>query len=225
MNKQFSDLPTTPMPVARPPRSRRKLWMLVVFVVCGLVVVGSGVGFVVMLGVPSHTQARGTTPGAQQTAPVAGNGQATATATALATVASGRSTTPGVVPTSRPHAGQPGVTHGRPRLGGPLTDFTGKYGAPSSQGDTNSLNFWTGPDQTIDLNVNSNEQGNVAQVTVLGADTWTTTQTQSYCEQFLPDGAVQTGSSSNLITYHSSAGTIDLKLQSATSCSLSYARA
>lgn len=224
MDKQFSDLPTTPVPVVRPPRSRRKLWLLVLVVVCGLVVVGAGVGFVVMLGAPSHTQARGTTSGAQPTAPAVGGGQVAGTATVRSTATSGRSTTPGVVPTSRPHTGQPGVTHGRPRLGGPLTDFTGKYGSPSSQGDTNSLNFWTGPDQTIDLNVDSNEQGNVAQVTVLGADTWTTTQTQSYCEQFLPDGAVQTGSSANLITYHSSAGTINLKLPSATSCSLAYAR-
>lgn len=225
MDKQFSDLPTTPVPVVRPPRSRRKLWLLVVCVVCGLVVVGAGVGFVVMLGAPSHTQARGTTSGAQRTAPAGGSSQAASSTTASSTAPSGRSTTPGVVPTSRPQTGQPGVTHGRPHLGGPLTDFTGKYGSPSSQGDANSLNFWIGPDQTIDLNVNSNEQGNVAQVTVLGADTWTTAQTQSYCEQFLPDGAVQTASSSNLITYHNSTGTIDLKLPSATSCSLAYTRA
>jgi hypothetical protein len=106
-----------------------------------------------------------------------------------------------------------------------LTDFIGKYGTPSNQGDTSGLNFWTGTDQTIDLNVNGNEQGKAEQVTVLGADNWTTSQTQTYCEQFLPTGAAQTSSSATLITYSSHAGTVDLKLLSASSCSLSFARA
>ena len=109
-------------------------------------------------------------------------------------------------------------------LGGPLTDFVGKYGAPSNQGDTDGQNFWIGTDQSIDLNVNGNDQGKAEQVTVLGEDTWTTSQTQVYCAQFLPDGAVQSSSSATLITYSSSAGTVDLRLSSASSCSLTFAR-
>src|SRR5262249_49846861 len=134
---------------------------------------------------------------------------------------SGRPTTPA---TATPRTGSASVTHGRPHLGGPLTDFVGKYGTPDNQGDASGLNFWTGADQSIDLNINSDDQGSVTQVIVLGSSTWTTSQTQSYCQQFLPDGATQTGSSANLLTYSSRAGTVDLKLSSTTSCSISFAR-
>lgn len=230
MDKHFSDLPTTPMPMVRPPRPSRpsrKLWLLVFLIASVLVIVGVGVGVVVALKTPTHTLARGTVTAVSMsnssTATVVGNSQTIGVATSTATV--GASVTAGARATATPHPGQSASTHGRPRLGGPLTDFVGKYGTPTSEGDANSLNFWTGTNQTIDLNVNGNDQGNIAQIAVLGADTWTATQTQSYCAQFLPDGAVQTSSSASLITYSSSAGTVDLELPSATSCSLAFARA
>ncbi len=223
MDQQFPDLPTTPMPVARPPRKRRKLWVIALAIVGVALIVGIGAGIVVNVLSPSRSQAShiAQASGANATSQSSQNQSTTVASTATA----GATSTLRVTPTTKQQRGQSSSPHGRPRLGGPRTDFFGKYGSHSDQGDTSSVNFWTGTDQTIDLNVNGNDQGNVAQVTVLGADTWTASQTQSYCKQFLPAGATQTSSSANLITYSSHAGTVHLNLQSATSCSLVFARA
>jgi hypothetical protein len=113
------------------------------------------------------------------------------------------------------------VTHGRPHLGGLFSDFVGAYGKPTVQGDSNSQNFLTGSNQTIDINAIKNEQGIVTQLTILGPNSWDTQQTQSDCIQFLPANAVQFNATSTMLAYHSSVGDVLLQLQSASACLLS----
>ncbi|MGH2509550.1 MAG: hypothetical protein ACRDHZ_19405, partial [Ktedonobacteraceae bacterium] len=163
--------------------------------------------------------------------PTASIALATATSQPGATVAPTTPTqttstvTPIQRPTPTPTPPLSSVTHGRPHMGGLFSDFVGTYGTPIPQGDSNSQNFLTGPNQTIDLNTMKNEQGIVTQLTILGPNTWNPPQTQNYCIQFLPNSAVQFKTTGNILEYHSSAGDVVLNLQSASVCALSFVHA
>lgn len=222
MNKPFSDLPTTPMPVARPPRRRRKAWLIVLALVGVALIVGVGAGIVVNILSPSHSQASHTPPANGATATAQSEQNQSTGSGASVTMTAGTTSTPSSAPASTPQPGPPSITHGRPHLGGPFSDFVGKYGSPGAQGDANGQEFWVGPNQTIDITVGQNEQGKVTQLEVLGSDSWDQQQAKSYCAQFLPDGATQTSSAANLVEYRSSLGQVDLSLQN-TSCSLAFA--
>lgn len=226
MDNHFSDMPTTPMPVARPSRRRRRPWLVALVIVGILLVIGIGAGVlgnVMGLHLIPGSKARQAQATGTATSPQAGQ----LTSAASPTESPTRSTTPsshtapGATPT--PNPALPSVTHNRPHLGGPFSDFIGKYGTPSNQGDGSSQNFWTGSDQSIDINVTRNEQGKVTLLNILGSASWSAQQTQNYCAQFLPDGAAQVSASGNQIEYQSSAGKIVLTLQ-APSCSLSFAK-
>lgn len=229
MDNHFPDLATVPMPVAKPPQRRRKPWLiasLIIGVVVLLVIGVSIVGAILRLS-PSqtgHASNASSTPTALQTGQAANAATPTAKSAQAASTSTSTSTSPAVAaPTPTPEIGQPSATHGRPRLGGPFSDFVGKYGTPGNQGDSSGENFWVGTDQTIDINVARDEQGAVTQLNILGPMSWDTQQAQSYCVQFLPDNAVQFKATSTEIDYHSSAGEVVLTLQ-AQSCLLSFAR-
>lgn len=226
MDKRFPDLPTVPMLATRLKRIDRKRWLVVLIVVGLLAILGIGIGVLGRISgtARSHTatasQATGTAAAAQTaqaTSPATPLSTGTPTsAQATATTIAGQHTTPTPTPPLS------NVSHGRPHLGGPFSDFVGAYGEPTPQGDSNSLNFLTGPNQSIDINVQRNEQGIVTQLNILGPNTWNTQQTQSYCVQFLPDHAVQFSATGNLIKYHSNSGDVVLNLQSPSTCLLSF---
>jgi|GEM_PF-2891908 len=220
VNKQFSDMPTTPMPSVKVSQNSRRRWLMIGTVVGVLIALCVGILLVRAMntGKPSLSQAGSTAAQATGTAiEVQSTLHPVSTSTSTGGPAYGSPASP------TPNLAQPGVTHGKPHIGGPFSDFRGEYGTPTSQGDSTNEEFWVDPQQTIDITVAQNDQGEVTQLTVLGPDTWNEQQAQSYCTQFLPDGATQFQTTSNQIDYHSSVGTIVLSLQS-TSCSLSLAR-
>lgn len=228
MDNHFSDTPTMPMPVARPFRKRRRSWLIALLIVGTLLVIGIGASILGnIFGLPLLPGSKARQIQATGTVTATQTGQLTNAATPAGSPTQGTSpsahTTPAPVSTPTPNLALPSVTHGRPHLGGPFSDFVGKYGTPGNQGDGSSQNFWTGSDQSIDINVTRNEQGKVTQLNILGSTSWDAQQTQNYCTQFLPDGAVQASASGNQIQYHSSAGQVMLNLQ-APSCSLSFAK-
>ncbi len=223
MDNHLPDLPTVPVPAIQRARRWRRPWLLALlalagFLILGLIVVALGNFGGLPLSPFGHAQGVTGTPTAQQGAPGTTGplpaSQQTPTASTSATPASHGAT---------PQTGRPGVTYGRPHLGGPVSDFVGKYGLPGEQGDTDSQNFWVGPDQTIDINVLSNVQGMVTRLEVLGPDSWTVQQAEAYCVQFLPGGAVQFSATATQREYHSSVGTVVLTLQTH-ACVLSLAR-
>lgn len=225
MDKRLPDLPTVPMPAAKPPRKRRKRGFILPLALGGLLLLCLGIGIASALFRLSstHTGRAQQADGTQilyQGAPAANGSPAAAQATQTAS-ASASTSTP--VPGATPQIGPASATHGRPHLGGPLSDFVGKYGPPTDQGDTTSQNFWVGTDQTIDLNVLTNGQGEVTRLDVLGPPSWTTQQAASYCLQFLPDQAVQFEATATQREYHSSVGVVVLTWQPQ-SCLLSFAR-
>lgn len=220
MDNHLPDLPTTPVPAIQRPRRGRRPWLLALLALAGLLILclvvvalGNIIGW--PLSPSGRAQGVAGTPTTQHGSPGATGSlpppQATQTPSAAAPHG------------ASPQAGQPGVTYGRPHLGGPFSDFVGKYGPPSGQGDVDSQNFWVGPDQTIDINVLRNAQGMVTQLDVLGPDSWNAQQAERYCVQFLPDKAVQFSATPAQKEYHSSVGTVVLTLQTS-SCVLALAR-
>lgn len=229
MENQFSDLPTIPMTSIKPPQNKRRPRWLVILLIGGiLLVIGLGISILSQTPGSAHLQTRRATPITSiATATPASQPSAS---TPLATPTTGTPTqipatpTPVQKPTPTPTPPLSNVTHGRPHLGGLFSDFVGAYGTPIAQGDSNSQNFLTGPNQTIDLNAIRNEQGIVTQLTILGPNSWDTQQTQSECMQFLPDNAVQFNTTTTTLAYHSSIGDVLLQLQSASACLLSFSR-
>jgi hypothetical protein len=222
MDNHLPDLPTEPVPAVHQPRKRRRPWLLALLGLVGLLIlclVIAIIGSIVGLPISPSGHARGA-PGAQGAQP-GSPGSAGSSSTPLATQTASPTAT--VPPGATPQTGQPGVTYGRPHLGGPFSDFVGKYGPPTNQGDANSQNFWVGTDQTIDINVLTNALGVVTQLDVLGPDAWNAQQAAGYCVQFLPDKAVQFSATATQREYHSSVGTVVLTLQ-AHSCLLALAR-
>ena len=219
-------LPTTPMPVARPPRRRHRPWLIALVIVGIVLVIGIGASILGnVMGLPLIPGSKARQAQATGTATYSQTGQLTSAATPTQNPTGSTTPSSHTAPaaTATPNPALPSVTHNRPHLGGPFSDFIGKYGTPANQGDGSGQNFWTGSDQSIDINVARNEQGKVTQLNVLGSASWNAQQTQNYCAQFLPDGAAQTSTSGNQIEYQSTAGKIVLTLQTP-SCSLSFAK-
>ena len=219
MDNHLPELPTEPVPAVHQPRKRRRAWLLALLGLVGLLVLCLIVAILSNLaGLPISPSghARGV-QSAQQSS------LGTAAPSSTPSVTRTASPTAMVRPGVTPQVGQPSVTYGRPHLGGPLSDFVGKYGPPTDQGDADSQNFWVGMDQTIDINVLTNDLGVVTQLAVLGPDTWSAQQADGYCVQFLPDKAVQFSATATQREYHSPIGTVVLTLQ-AYSCLLTLAR-
>lgn len=213
MENNVPDLPTVPMPIAKPLRKRPKtrLWLLgaLIAVILALVL-GVGIGGMFHKSPTGNSHAQGAT----STSIALQHSQPTSTVT----VTSSQATATAIVGGTHPHnptpiVGSPSATHGRPHLGGPFSDFVGKYGIPTNQGDGSSEDFWVGTDQSVDINVSRNEQGEVTQLNVLGPLSWTTQQATSYCTQFLPDNAVQSNATATQVDYHTSVGNVELTLQ------------
>jgi hypothetical protein len=222
MDNHLPELPTEPVPAVHQPRKRRRAWLLALLGLIGLLVLCLVVALSGNL-VGSPVSPSGHAKGAQETQSVQQGAPGTAGSLATPPVTQTAASTAKGTPGATPQIGRPGVTYGRPHLGGPLSDFVGKYGQPTDQGDAGSQNFWIGADQTIDINVLTNTLGEVTQLTVLGPDTWDAQQAEGYCVQFLPDKAVQVSATATQREYHSSVGTVMLTLQ-ARSCLLALAR-
>ncbi len=117
------------------------------------------------------------------------------------------------------------ATHGIPQVGGPMSDFVGKYGQPISQGDANSQNFYTDNTQTIIVNVRpSGQNQQVTYLSVLGPDSWSDDQTKTSCMQYLPSDAVEYNAVDSLTDYHSSVGMIVLNNAGGGTCTLYMAQ-
>lgn len=109
---------------------------------------------------------------------------------------------------------QPGATHGRPRLGGPFSDFVGKYGQPTDTGSFTDGHINIGP-QTDKNNI---VQDVTAAFCDSCSDSWSLYQSRDYCLQFMPSDAVSyKGNDQNLqdlinspIYFKSSIGIIGL---------------
>lgn len=224
MENPLPDLPTVPMPATKPSQKGRKRRRVLFLVSGGLLLLGLGLASLLLWASPSHAgnrqQARstqtilqGTQTAAAQRSPSALQGTRTRTPSAA---------TPG--PGATQQTGQPSRTYGRPHLGGPFSDFVGKYGPPDQQGETNSQNFWVGPEQTMVLNLSSNAQGDVTQLNAFGPPSWNAQQAKAYCTQFLPDQATPLQTTATHIMYQSSSGEVMLTVQEQ-SCTLAFVRA
>ena len=150
-----------------------------------------------------------------------GNGNNKATPTTQATQ-------PAVHPTTQPTKGQPTVkaafnpnnvpTHGTPHIGGPFSDFYGKYGQPVNQGSIANGETWIVDQNTTTIvNATPDSSGKTINIIVTSGANWSVQQTKQYCEQFLPSDASQFNTSDHITDYHSSVGMIVIQ-QSQTSC-------
>ncbi len=125
---------------------------------------------------------------------------------------------PTSMPTSQPtHTIKP--TQGTPTIGGPLSDFYGKFGNPTTTGVDNSPTWIVDQDQQTLVNARADAQGRVTAVLVTSGANWSNQQTKQYCSQFLPSDARQFNTVSNLFDYHSNVGDIAMQLEPA-SCTL-----
>ena len=224
MENHLPDLPTASMPTIKPPRKRRKR---------GLVLALTGGGFLLLclaLGLASFllrtspspigdAQKSDNTQTVLQRTQIVRSSPSAFQGTQIST-----SSTPTPASSALPQTGQPSATHGRPHLGGPFSDFVGKYGPPNEQGDTSGQNFWIGTDQAIDLNISSDTQGEVTQLAALGPTSWNSQQAEQYCLPFLPNRATQFKATTTQRAYHSDSGDVLLTVQ-AHSCLLLFARA
>jgi len=100
------------------------------------------------------------------------------------------------------------VTHGLPQIGGPISDFNGKYGSPDDQGSSNSETWITNQQQRTRIHALVDASEKVTSVIVTSGASW-------YCSQFLPPGAQQFNAVNNLTFYHSNAGEIVMQLNPA----------
>ncbi len=114
------------------------------------------------------------------------------------------------------------VTHGLPKIGGPISDFNGKYGSPDDQGFSNSETWITNQQQRTRIHALADASEKVTSLIVTSGAPWGNVQTKQYCSQFLPPGAQQFNAVSNLTFYHSNAGEIVMQLNPA-SCTMMLA--
>lgn len=114
------------------------------------------------------------------------------------------------------------VTHGIPHLGGPISDFEGKYGQPISRSFQKGQLYYGDKSQTINIYAIADEQHNqpVTFLAVVGPQVWNDSQTKAYCTEFLPSNAQEFNSTSNLTDYHSSIGEVELTMSGANMCML-----
>lgn len=89
------------------------------------------------------------------------------------------------------------VTHGTPHLGGPLSDFTGKYGQPndhSVQGQPHFLRDATSPADGLILaqyvdNTGYSQLIDSVLVQAVNGETWTITDAEAVCMAYAPNDA------------------------------------
>jgi hypothetical protein len=113
------------------------------------------------------------------------------------------------------------ATHGTPHIGGPMSDFIGKYGQPVSQGTGNTENFYADSARTILVNVTPQGPNQQIQgVNVQGQTSWSIDQAKAFCTQFLPSDAVAFNAKDNYANYHSSVGEIVLTTPGQGTCTL-----
>jgi len=149
--------------------------------------------------------------------PSSSNTQQATTSTAT----SQSTTAPTTQPTTASSAN--GVTNGTPHIGGPMSDFYGKYGQPNNQGIGTSETWIVDQQQTVLVNATPDANAQVAGVSVTTGANWSNTQMQQYCSQFLPADASAFNSVSDLTDYHSSIGEVVMQL-GASMCVLSLAQ-
>ena len=182
-----------PMPPSPKKKSRKRLWLILAVVVVVLAII---------IGVASQGKSQ----------------QPSSTARATQQPTSKPTPKPTVQPTKAL-----AVTHGTPRIGGPMSDFYGKYGHPNNQGSVPGSETWILNDQnqTI-IDAAPNAGGIVDYVNITNGTAWNNQQMQSYCEQFMPSDASQFNQDGPYIDYHSSVGEIVMELGQA-SCVITIA--
>ncbi len=135
--------------------------------------------------------------------------------------------TPTAIATATPQA----VTHGSPQIGGPLSDFYGKYGKPFLPTGSNGSESWNVSEQpSIAIGAAPNDAGRVTHISVAEIDLntgnlWDIPRMEAYCSQFLPGDVVEYNRLPGpgdllLLDYNSSIGQIVEQLTSGT-CTIS----
>ena len=124
--------------------------------------------------------------------------------------------TPMPTPTSVPLSK---ATHGKPHIGGPLSDFVGKYGMPE-YGSDGQYNFVADSNGTIvSANIKGTPPNIVNYISVVASMDWSKDKTMTFCFQYLPDDAtlIVHDPDNNWLYDSSSLGRIDL-LYGSSSC-------
>lgn len=129
--------------------------------------------------------------------------QATQAPTAQATQAPTQAAT-----TQPTQGGQQTVTHGTPHIGGPKSDFIGKYGQPTTMNGGWVLD----EEQNTIVFANVDASGTVTKVTLVTLASWDMATTKEHCAPFLPPDASQFNDAGNFIDYHSSVGEVVMLL-------------
>ena len=116
------------------------------------------------------------------------------------------------------------ITHGTPHIGGPISDFYGKYGKPKNAGAGGSQTWIASQSPSIIVNAATDSSGKVNNMNVVGEPSWSRKYTETYCTRFLPPDARAfnriKSSSDTLIDYHSSSGQIAMTVLDMGSCTL-----
>jgi len=213
--------------MAQPPKKRRT-WLWVVLGVLALLILGCvGVVAIATQGAQTSTPRASTNAPVTGSTPAAGN---TPTATIAPTATPTMEAT--AMPTPTPtHPAKFPATHGRPHIGGPFSDFVGKYGQPIGQGSGNSYNFQsdtTRPDGSLPPgpNVTPNAAGMVIGLDIVSDSTTTVSfaQARLHCEPWLPSDAVEFNSAPPYIDYHSSVGEIVMMVNDFGDCVLNIGK-
>jgi len=219
----------SPGPPPPPPKPKRRTWLWIILWVLAVLVLGC-VGLVAIARTASQTS----TPPVATQAP-AGNTPQTANTPVPTTAPTPIPATPTLVPTKMPtptpQTSTFPATHGRPHIGGPFSDFVGKYGQPIGQGQPGSYNFQSDtarPDGSYPAgpNVTPNAAGVVIGLTIVsdGATTVSFDQARLHCEVWLPSDATLFNTAPPYIDYHSSVGEIVMMVNDFGDCVLSIAQ-
>jgi len=124
---------------------------------------------------------------------------------------------------STPSPVAPAATNGTPQIGGPISDFYGKYGQPNNEGNGGSETWIADQQQQTLVNASADANGRVTQVTLTSGANWSNDQTKQNCSQFLPPDASEFNTDGPYIDYHSSIGEVVMQI-SQSSCVLSMAQ-
>lgn len=140
-------------------KSHKRLWLILAAVVLVLAV---------MIGIASQSQN-------QQSA-------STSQATQNPTLQSTSRPTP--KPTVQPTKGL-AVTHGTPFIGGPISDFFGKYGSPTNTNGNDA--FWSlNSDESLTIDARDTGGGRVGYLAIVTPDNWSQQHIQSFALGFAP---------------------------------------
>jgi len=87
----------------------------------------------------------------------------------------------------------PPITHDTPHLGGPISDFVGKYGPPNDHSDTNSYHWQraaNGPTDGLIVSPypGTHNAGGIIVASINGA-TWTPSTAEAICAAYAPSDA------------------------------------